>query len=133
MQERIGQKQRHFNAQGDEYAAHERVDIHGYHLRLSAPSNCDILREKGRDLIYMKMPLGAQKRIADQNAELEFRESMQNQLEEANRKLQTQIDDARTEANAAKREARIAFILSVISTAAGVAGVVFSVWTYFHV
>lgn len=81
----------------------------------------------------MKMPLGAQKRIADQNAELEFRESMQNQLEEANRKLQTQIDDARTEANAAKREAHIAFILSVISTAAGVAGVVFSVWTYFHV
>ena len=68
----------------------------------------------------MRLPIAAQQRIADQAAELEFRETMQNQLEETNRKLQTQIDDARAEAVAAKREARFALFLSIVSTIATV-------------
>lgn len=61
------------------------------------------------------MFLGPEIRNADQSAELEFRDSMQNQLEETNRKLQTQIDDARTEAKAASREAMIARALAIAS------------------
>lgn len=61
------------------------------------------------------MPLGSELRRIDQEAELEFRDSMQNQLEETNRKLQTQIDDARTEAKAASREAMIARALAIAS------------------
>lgn len=66
------------------------------------------------------MFLGPEIRNADQSAELEFRDSMEKQLEEANRKLQTQIDDARAEAAAAKREARFALFLSIVSTVATV-------------
>ena len=61
------------------------------------------------------MHLGSELRRIDQEAELEFRDSMQNQLEETNRKLQTQIDDARTEATAASREAMIARVLAIAS------------------
>ena len=61
------------------------------------------------------MHLGSELRRIDQEAELEFRDSMQNQLEETNRKLQTQIDDARTEATAASREAMIASVLAIAS------------------
>ena len=61
------------------------------------------------------MFLGPEIRNADQSAELEFRDSMQNQLEETNRKLQTQLDDARTEAKAASREAMIARALAIAS------------------
>ena len=61
------------------------------------------------------MYLGSELRRIDQEAELEFRDSMQNQLEETNRKLQTQIDDARTEATAASREAMIARVLAIAS------------------
>lgn len=61
------------------------------------------------------MFLGPEIRNADQSAELEFRDSVQNQLEETNRKLQTQIDDARTEAKAASREAMIARALAIAS------------------
>lgn len=61
------------------------------------------------------MYLGSELRRIDQEAELEFRDSMQNQLEETNRKLQTQIDDARTEATAASREAMIARVLAIDS------------------
>ncbi len=61
------------------------------------------------------MHLGSELRRIDQEAELEFRDSMQNQLEETNRKLQTQIDDARTEAKAASREAMIARALAIAS------------------
>lgn len=61
------------------------------------------------------MHLGSELRRIDQEAELEFRDSMQNQLEETNRKLQTQIDDARTEAMAASREAMIARVLAIAS------------------
>ena len=60
------------------------------------------------------MHLGSELRRIDQEAELEFRDSMQNQLEETNRKLQTQID-ARTEAKAASREAMIARALAIAS------------------
>lgn len=61
------------------------------------------------------MHLGSELHRIDQEAELEFRDSMQNQLEETNRKLQTQIDDARTEAKAASREAMIARALAIAS------------------
>lgn len=61
------------------------------------------------------MHLGSELRRIDQEAELEFRDSMQNQLEETNRKLQTQIDDDRTEATAASREAMIARVLAIAS------------------
>lgn len=61
------------------------------------------------------MHLGSELRRVNQEAELEFRDSMQNQLEETNRKLQTQIDDARTEAKAASREAMIARALAIAS------------------
>ena len=61
------------------------------------------------------MHLGSELRRIDQEAELEFRDSMQNHLEETNRKLQTQIDDARTEATAASREAMIARVLAIAS------------------
>lgn len=61
------------------------------------------------------MHLGSELRRIDQEAELEFRDSMQNQLEETNRKLQTQIDDARAEATAASREAMIARVLAIAS------------------
>ena len=61
------------------------------------------------------MHLGSELRRIDQEAELEFRDSMQNQLEETNRKLQTQIDDARTKATAASREAMIARVLAIAS------------------
>lgn len=61
------------------------------------------------------MHLGSELRRIDQEAELEFRDSMQNQLEETNRKLQTQIDDARTEATAASREAMNARVLAIAS------------------
>jgi hypothetical protein len=61
------------------------------------------------------MYLGSELRRIDQEAELEFRDSMQNQLEETNRKLQTQIDDARTEATADSREAMIARVLAIAS------------------
>lgn len=61
------------------------------------------------------MHLGSELRRIDQEAKLEFRDSMQNQLEETNRKLQTQIDDARTEATAASREAMIARVLAIAS------------------
>lgn len=61
------------------------------------------------------MFLGPEIRNADQSAELEFRDSMQNQLEETNRKLQTQIDDARAEAKTASREAMIARALAIAS------------------
>ena len=54
-------------------------------------------------------------RNADQSAELEFRESMEKQLEETNQKLQTQIDDAHAEAKAASREAMIARALAIAS------------------
>ena len=59
------------------------------------------------------MHLGSELRRIDQEAELEVRDSMQNQLEETNRKLQTQIDDARTEATAASREAMLARVLAI--------------------
>lgn len=39
----------------------------------------------------MRLPLGVQQRIADQEAELEFRESMHNQLKETNRKLKSKM------------------------------------------
>lgn len=61
------------------------------------------------------MFLGPEIRNADQSAELEFRESMEKQLEETNQKLQTQIDDAHTEAKAASREAMIARALAIAS------------------
>lgn len=61
------------------------------------------------------MHLGSELRRVNQEAELEFRDSMQNQLEETKRKLQTQIDDARTEAKAASREAMIARALAIAS------------------
>lgn len=61
------------------------------------------------------MHLGSELRRVNQEAELEFRDSMQNQLEETNRKPQTQIDDARTEAKAASREAMIARALAIAS------------------
>jgi hypothetical protein len=61
------------------------------------------------------MHLGSELRRVNQEAELEFRDSMQDQLEETNRKLQTQIDDARTEAKAASREAMIARALAIAS------------------
>ena len=61
------------------------------------------------------MHLGSELRRVNQEAELEFRDSMQNQLKETNRKLQTQIDDARTEAKAASREAMIARALAIAS------------------
>lgn len=61
------------------------------------------------------MHLGSELRRVNQEAELEFRDSMQNQLEETNRKLQTQIDDARTEAKAASRDAMIARALAIAS------------------
>ena len=61
------------------------------------------------------MHLGSELRRIDQEAELEFRDSMQNQLEETNRKLQTQIDDAHTKATAASREAMIARVLAIAS------------------
>lgn len=61
------------------------------------------------------MHLGSELRRVNQEAELEFRDSMQNQLDETNRKLQTQIDDARTEAKAASREAMIARALAIAS------------------
>lgn len=61
------------------------------------------------------MHLGSELRRINQEAELEFRDSMQNQLEETNRKLQTQIDDTRTEAKAASREAMIARALAIAS------------------
>lgn len=63
----------------------------------------------------MRLPLSSQLKTIEQEAELEFRDSMQNQLEETNRKLQTQIDDARTEAKAASREAMIARALAIAS------------------
>ena len=61
------------------------------------------------------MHLGSELRRVNQEAELEFRDSMQNQLEETNRKRQTQLDDARTEAKAASREAMIARALAIAS------------------
>lgn len=63
----------------------------------------------------MRLPLSPQLKTIEQEAELEFRDSMHNQLEETNRKLQTQIDDARTEAKAASREAMIARALAIAS------------------
>lgn len=66
------------------------------------------------------MFLGPELRRIEKESELEFRDSMQNQLEEANWKLQTQIDDARAEAAASKREARFALFLSIVSTVATV-------------
>lgn len=61
------------------------------------------------------MFLGPEIRNADQSAELEFRESMEKQLEETNQKLQTQIDYAHAEAKAASREAMIARALAIAS------------------
>nr|DAZ83055.1 MAG TPA: hypothetical protein [Caudoviricetes sp.] len=112
MRNGVEHKEHDFCAQCGKHARHKRVNIHRCSPPLCVLSQRVIMAEKGGvDMMH----LGSELRRVNQEAELEFRDSMQDQLEETNRKLQTQIDDARTEAKAASREAMIARALAIAS------------------
>ena len=90
MRNGVEHKEHDFCAQCGKHARHKRVYVHRLSPPLRALSRRVIMAEKGGAV--MRLPLGPQLKNIEQEAELEFRESIQNQMNDE-RRLREESDE----------------------------------------